>query len=259
MSEVKNLKYVTDEFLDEFRTNFDYKYLDLYKEGKTEEIYKLFNDNTIKSEKSFIYSELVVESDKHHSKKENLLNNIKIIHDSFNNLSPVEAENEKLWIAMENLFYLNYHLNELKAIKGNNERRNESIKGKSIFNRGRKRSLMMNSLSRLWWIGYYTIDEKNENPYHYTKYLINNANEGDLLLYFSSNIVSNKEMVFGTLSGIKELVDTNKLLINRYAFTNSNKILNQIGGVRILDTLDRNEIKDIIINNLLETDKIKVP
>ncbi|WP_432276450.1 DUF6339 family protein [Enterococcus cecorum] len=46
--------------------------------------------------------------------------------------------------------------------------------------------------------------------------------------------------------------------MNRYAFTNSNKILNQIGGVRIIDMLSREEIKKIIIDNLPNTEHIKL-
>lgn len=65
-------------------------------------------------------------------------------------------------------------------------------------------------------------------------------------------------MVFGILDALIELEQKNIIKINRYAFTNSNKILNQIGGVRIIDMLSREEIKKIIIDNLPNTEHIKL-
>ncbi|MEJ1325067.1 DUF6339 family protein [Latilactobacillus sakei] len=112
----------------------------------------------------------------------------------------------------------------------------------------------------LWWLAYYTVDEENEeNPFEYTDFFVEDSYRGNAVSFFSSNIVSNKEITLGILSAIKQLRDDGKLIINRYAFTNANKILNQIGGVRILDTLTRGEIKQIILDNLLESEKLKIP
>lgn len=252
---MNNLVYVTDEFLDEYKTNFDSKYLSLYKSGNIEQIKRIFNDsnNILKSNKEFKYTPLKFES-----RNSNIaLENIKIITDSLEDLTPVEAENEKLWIALENTYYLDYHLDQLSLIKGVN--RDKSIKGRTVFTQGRKRSLMMNNLSLLWWIGYYTIDYTCSDPYFYTKYFVEDSYRGDALVYMSSNIVSNKEIVIGTLQAIKQLVEEEKMIRNRYSFTNANKILNQVGGVRIIDTLTRDEVREILLENLLDTDKIRAP
>ncbi|MDZ5589511.1 DUF6339 family protein [Enterococcus cecorum] len=132
------------------------------------------------------------------------------------------------------------------------------IKARTIFTRSKKRSLMMNNLSILWWIAYYTYDKKQDNPYYYTEFFVHNQYQGDAIAFFLSNILSNKEMVFGILDALIELEQKNIIKINRYAFTNSNKILNQIGGVRIIDMLSREEIKKIIIDNLPNTEHIKL-
>lgn len=117
----------------------------------------------------------------------------------------------------------------------------------------------MNNLSLLWWISYYTHDSSQDDPYYYTKFFLENSYRGNAIAFFSSNIISNKEISIGILSALKELTETNKIKINRYAYTNSNKILNQIAGVRIIDTLTRDEIKNIILDNLLDTDKLQIP
>lgn len=48
------------------------------------------------------------------------------------------------------------------------------------------------------------------------------------------------------------------MIVNRYSYTNSNKLLNQTGGVKILETLSRSEVKKIILENLLDTEKIRI-
>lgn len=253
---MNNLVYVTDDFLDEFKTNFNDKYLPLYENNNRTEIEKLFSNpnNIIESSTLFQYKPLVLESENPDSAKQN----IRIIWESLSHLSISEAENEKLWVALENTYYLDYHLDQLSLITGKN--RKSSIESRTIFTRGKKRSLVINNLSVLWWIAYYTYDEKNpNNPFFYSDYFVDGTYRGNAVGYFSSNIVSNKEITLGTLEAIKELVENNKMIENRYAYTNSNKILNQIGGVRVLDTLSRSEVKKIIINNLLDTDKIRIP
>ena len=39
-----------------------------------------------------------------------------------------------------------------------------------LFAQSKRRSLVRNPLSRLWWIGKYTYDEQYENPFELLKY-----------------------------------------------------------------------------------------
>ena len=61
---MKKLVYVSDEFLDEFDTNFKSNYLPLYLEGDKEKITEIFSDpeNVIESSIDFNYTDLVLES-----------------------------------------------------------------------------------------------------------------------------------------------------------------------------------------------------
>jgi len=247
---MSNIPYVTDIFIDEYKTNFDMDYLSLYNTQDEKAIQKIFEreDVIIKSSKTFDFKPLLINDD-----TDATLENIKILRESLKSLTPVEAENEKVWIALTNTYYLDYHLYQIKDIKP------EQIKGRTIFTHSNKRSLMMQNLSILWWIGYYTYDESSVDSYKYTEYFLRGAYRGNALVYLSSNIVSNKEIVIGTLQAIKQLEEDGKMITNRYSFTNSNKILNQLGGVRIIDTLSRNEVKEILLEHLIDTDKLIIP
>ena len=251
---MNKLKYVTDIFLDEFSTNFKSKYLGLYLNNDADEIKEIFSNpqNIRESSFEFEFQDLILESDD----PEANVKNVKIIWESLKNLTVAEAENEKVWIALENTYYLNYHLDQLNNISGKN--REASIIARTIFNRGKKRSLMINSIASLWWIAYYTYDEKSSNPYYYTEKFLSGSYRGNSVAYFSSNLVSNKEIVLGTLGAIYELIDEGKMIENRYSYSNANKILNLVGGVIMLDSLSRDEVKEIVKSNLLDSQGIKL-
>lgn len=253
---MNRIKYVTDAFLDEFKTNFYDKYLSFYENNNREEIERIFLNpaNVIESSTLFEFTPLFLESESPNTVKKN----IRILWESLKGLKISEAENEKLWVALENTYYLDYHLDQLSLITGSN--RKTSIESRTVFTQGKKRSLLINNLSLLWWIAYYTYDESNEeNPFYYTDYFVEGTYRGNAVGYLSSNIVSNKEITLGTLAAIKELTDSGRMIENRYSYTNSNKILNQIGGIRVLDTLTREEVKQIIVDNLLDTENIRIP
>ena len=137
------------------------------------------------------------------------------------------------------------------------KKKEASIISRTIFNNGNKRSLMINNISILWWIAYYTYDERLEDPYYFTKRFLSGSYRGNAVAYFSSNLVSNKEIVLGTLEAIYELIDENKMIENRFSYSNANKILNLVGGVVVLDFLSKDEIKSIVKENLLNTEKIR--
>ena len=248
---IKPLLYVSDVFLANYKSEFNSVYLNLYKNEEISKLKNLFdiNDDSkiIKSSSSFIYQPLVSEENSIDAVK-----NVKTLYESLKHISPTEAESEKLWVGLSNTYYLNYHVEQLN--KGKNDK---GIASRAHFTQGSKRALVLNNLTLLWWIGYYTYDNSNkENPYSATEFLMKNSNRGDLMIFLSSNITSNKNIVLGILDGLSELEETENLKINRYAYSNSNKILNQIGGTKILDILSRKEIKDLIVQNLLDTEKL---
>ncbi|HDR4367324.1 MULTISPECIES: DUF6339 family protein [Bacillus cereus group] len=250
------ITYVTDEFLENFKVNFKTDYLPLYKTNNTVEITKLFSNpgNVHESSTVFDYVPLKLEIVDGEAAKEN----IRTLWSSLKHISISEAESEKMWVALANTYYVDYHLNQLNLISSQDKDR--SIESRTIFNQGHKRSLMINNLSLLWWIAYYTVDvEHPSNPFHLTDFFVEGAFRGNAVAWFSSNIISNKAISLGILEAIKELAEQDKMIVNRYSYSNANKILNQIGGVRILDMLTREEVKEIICTNLLDTEKIRVP
>lgn len=249
----KEIIYVTDQFLNVFKSRFDEDYLDLYLESKKEELISLFStsSNIIKTTIEFDYVPLKLES----KDAQATLDNIQIIRESLGFLTPIEASQEKLWVALLNHYYLDYHLDQLSMIERDIE---QSIRARTIFTQGSKRSLLQNNLSVLWWIGYYTYDDEAENPYHLTEFFVEGSYRGNALVYLSSNIVSNKNIILGSLEAIQDLVAEEIIRETRYAYTQTNKLLNQIGGVRLIDALEREEIYTIVKQELPKMDRISL-
>ena len=72
---------------------------------------------------------------------------------------------------------------------------------------------------------------------------------GNAVVLLSSNIVSTKSIALGVLEAIRELVEEKGVTNNRDVYTKATALLNKVGGIRILDTLSREEVKDIILEN----------
>ena len=166
---MKRIKYVSDVFLDKFKTNFEMDYLKYYQEGDVTSIKTLFAQlgNIIESNLEYDYNPLILGAAKDET---TVSKNVRILWKSLGSLKPTQAENEKLWVALENTDYLDYHLDQLAQINVKN--RDTSLISRTIFNNGRKRSLFINNLALLWWIVYYLIDERDEKtPYRLVDYL----------------------------------------------------------------------------------------
>ncbi|WP_203641106.1 DUF6339 family protein [Levilactobacillus andaensis] len=252
----ERIKYVSDTFLDQFKVDFEEEYLELYKLGNKKEIERIFSNpqNVIETDTFFDFKPLISNNT---ADSTVTIENIKSIWSSLSFLAPVEAESEKLWVAMESTYYLDYHLKQLAELGP--QRKDTSIMSRTIFNNGQKRSLFINNISILWWIAYYLIDDDNSNDkFHLVEYFVNNSYRGNAVAFFSSNFVANKKLALGVVEAIKELTEEHKMIENRYSYSNANKILNQVGGVRMLDLLTRDEAKAIIKNNLLDTEHIRV-
>lgn len=245
----ERIPYLMDDFLNEFKKKFNVEYSDLYIKRDKKAIQEIF-----KADHAYVKSSLYFEPKKLTLLPEGKENdetwkldfeNAKLLWESLSIPTSV-ALNEKMWVALENLYYLEYTLDQLNTVKDPNK-----IDARIIFTYNAKRSVAINSLSLLWWVVYYTIDVDNiDDPYHLTRFFFEYVPRSTKMLWLSSNVISSKKVALGILDGIKQLVNNKVIRGGRYAFTNSNKIINQVGGVIIMDMLSREDIKDIVIDNI---------
>ncbi len=176
--------------------------------------------------------------------------NIEIIYEALIDMKPANALDERLWAGM--LFsqfwdYVKYRRgNELKS---GDER---EVLNSFVFMRGTKRSCFINCLARLWWTGFLLYD--STKPYHYAAIdlITASAYASNIMLISSNNFISNKDLAMGVMDCILERQAKGDK-IGRYHFVEANKYLNCRGGVMILDTMTRDEAKNLVNSHLNKT------
>ena len=254
------IKYVTDEFLKEFKNEFLVKYAYLYKSNEIDKLKSVFSDpnHVIETHIEYEYEPLEIEPKEYDA--DIVRRNIRRIWQSLNVLTPVQAEMEKIWVALAHTDYLDYQMgifNSQITNPDNKKREESSLKSRTIFVNGAKRSLAIHNLAILWWLAYYFRDNQNiEDPYHLIDFFVSTPYRGNAVALLSSNIISNKEIALGILEAVKILIEEEGMVVNRFPYSEAGKILNEVGGVRILDTLTREEVKDILIKNLPNSHKV---
>lgn len=252
------IKFCTDDFLEEFKTNFD-NYIDMYLNKDVDKIKEIFSDPKNIKTSNMTFNFIPLKTNKTSKNPER--DNIKLVFKSLNELEERHAVQEKLWTAMYNTYYLD-HLLDYIDNNINHKNIKQKIKGSILFTQGKKRSQIVQNLSRMWWLGYYLYDDENrENPYWLLDYYTKDKDIiGRSTVFFSSNLTNNKNLRLGIIEGIKELEDEGKLKsYDRYYYVNTSKHLNLLGSVTVLDIMDREEVKEktkeYLLDNMLNNEE----
>ncbi len=189
---------------------------------------KLLNEN----EKVTLFTE-VIELAKKGGDNQDI--NLAIAMDNnefFQSLTDRIASQEELWVTL-NLEYFSeytyYRWLDGKAMSEKAIRERIFKAGKLMYNR--------NSMARLWWITNRTKDVSLDDPYTYTRIILDrNQFEQSLM---ESTITKNPKLLKYIMAGIVRYEDA-------YTTINSNEIvritkhLNRIGGTYVLDLMDEN-------------------
>jgi hypothetical protein len=177
------------------------------------------------------------------------IENVKRIYTNMIALTETQASDGRLWTGLAHgVFweYMRYRWSVSKRKPTELDINNHFFFGSSSM----RRSLFTNSLSRLWWIGRLTYDEKRTNPFELTEYLRKDfaTRTHDL---FSSNYSSNPTINRALLSSAIELERQN-IQISRKVFREMIKYFNIFGGTHILDYFTEKELKDKITKKAIE-------
>lgn len=172
------------------------------------------------------------------------MENVRILHSNLKFLTKSEAADERLWTGLTHSVFWNF----MKERWSSRPSKEEKQIGNRYFLTGgssNRRALLMNTISRYWWIGELIYDEDNiKNPY----YLIE-VFRGDFTTnvhtLLSSNFTSNTNILKGVLRPMLEYKEVNGSL-SREEFQAIIRYANLIGGSYLLDYLSREEIEEKI-------------
>lgn len=187
--------------------------------------------------------------------------NVIKIHTAFRDkLNSKQASNPYLWSYLSHCEYWNYTQERWKSEQATENKIKDrffcsSSKGNSRI------GFLRNSIARLWWIGELTFQKGTPKPYELTELLLSNS---DLCVsIIERNYASNRNITLGILLAIKEINDDPNLRdVGRlegtekdYEWRSLCKYLNRYCAVTLLDSLDRDDIKELAKEYILSLRK----
>ena len=182
--------------------------------------------------------------------------NVLSIHNAFKDkITPKQASNPYLWTYLSHCEYWDYTFNRWAKA----EMSIDTIKQRFFCGpeEGNRIGFLRNSISRLWWFGYLTYQEDSPTPYKLTELMLTNSDLCQSII--ERNFSMNKEISIGILSAIQEINDDPTMrdvgAVNNgdhYEWRPLCKYINRYGGVALLDTLTRDDIKKLSYDFLIE-------
>ena len=242
------LNFLKEISLETLRKNIEIN-LENYKSATNDWIFKFFDDNSpfLEFKKEVLQFDLDMSSER---PEKTDLENIRTLYSSMKNLSVVEASNENLWAGMAHSDFLDY-------VKYRNSFDKKEVTGKMIkntffFSHGKRKSLIMHPLARLWWTGHMVYDGTRADPFELLN-VFKSDFRTKLLYLFSSNFSNSPTVTKAFLSAIYDF-EKNGVKIKTKLFNEIIIYLNILGGTYLLDYFEENELKEKItekIDNLL--------
>lgn len=188
-----------------------------------------------------------LELNENHTQSSQDVENVIRVFSAMNSLTCTQATDERLWAGLAHGDFWPYMHNRWHGENTNvTNIRARYFLGTSA---GLRRSLFVNTISRLWWIGKMTYDSDLEDPFELTRYMLDNFSTKSLVM-FSSNFTSNPTITRGYFKALLALEKENYTYgkKSRDVFYQVSKYLNLFGGTHILDYYSEDEIRDKIIN-----------
>lgn len=234
------IKFITDEGLEKARNNFKSIYKEMLVKENTD-LQSLFGDETIIRNTSIEIDDFTLDTS-FENKVDSDLENVKRVYNNMKGLSVSKASDERIWVAYALSDFIDYM--KYRWMPDGPGKRQERY----FFENSSKRSLFRQGISRLWWIGYLTYDEKRTNHYELTEFVLRNGQDviNQLLdIGFSSN-----KMILTAV--LNALYDAEKagIDITRELVRDTCKYVNLLGGTYILDCLSQDDIYEKIKTKL---------
>lgn len=236
------IKYIKDDSL-------------AFLKGNAEEVYKIFKDaenrdwiNEVLGNDYLGISKINIDDlDFYMDEEKPILSDLKnaiLLHEKLKHLNETQATDERLWVGLSLTIgydYLIYRwgLDDFTRFKY-----------RWIYYTKNRRSLFYHGLARLWWYARLTYDETLEDPYELTKFAYSNSEIMKNMVYRN---YSNSDLVRKSiLLALKDFEQIHNHKIVYSTLVDIYKYVNFLGGITLLDSYSKSELKNIILERLIE-------
>lgn len=240
---MKNIRFLTEDSIEMLKENANVLYKEVIQTGeKTLEDF-LGDMNQIKNT-PFEIEDFALDMSQPDGKEPMTdAENAQRVYNHMKALSDSQASDERIWIAYtlgEQLEYMKYRWKVTSST---------DMLNRYFFNYSKNRSLFRNGISRLWWIGRVTYDEKREDSFELTKFMCNHQDFIETICGRST--FNNPTVQKASINAIYDVLK-NKNENNRETIREVAKYVNLLAGTYILDMLSYQEIYDKVYRKLQE-------
>lgn len=240
------LYFMKQDYLDVMKTNIESN-IDNYKKNNNQWIYEYFDGENPFLEFKLETKDFELKTKGFNSFSEMDLYNSKTLYENLKNLTDTQAVDERFWAGLTHSTFYNF-VHERWAYDEKNMEQANYIKSRYFYSE-KSKGIFRNTLSKLWWIGRLTYDEKRKNKYELTDVLGNSDMSTRVNDMFTSNFSRNPKIGHAFLAAIKEYED-NGIKIGAYTYRQAVQYMNAYGGITLIDYLEEDEIKEVVIKKI---------
>ncbi len=230
------IKYITEDGILFLKNNKEIVYRNVVCGNKS--IYDIWGDYSYVKETPYEIDEIILDVGERGKESLTDVENIQRIYGHMKALSDSQASDERIWVAYTLLIQLEYMKRRW------NVENEEGMLHRYFFANTNQRSLFRNGISRLWWIGRVTYDEKRGDPYELTKFICKNQ---DFIEAICGRNIFNNFNVFKAV--VEAMYEANKqgIEMSRELIRETAKYVNLLAGTYIIDFMDYKTLYDKVM------------
>jgi hypothetical protein len=240
-----NICFMTDDAIETVRENSK-KVTQKLKENKynSEWLKEIYSDK-IYEEKKYKISEFVLYVSENGDYSEVDYKNSIILYESLKDLPKYILTDERFWA------WINFTIGYKAGLQAIPIRSTDStFKDHWLFTQGKRRGLFFGVMSRCFYRVELTVDERLDDKYELTKFVIENPERFRNLTWRSNS--SEKHLVLGTLKAEKAICDKYGDLVKNSIYPEIAKYISLYGSVRLLDAISEDDIYNVVYEKMEE-------
>jgi hypothetical protein len=164
-------------------------------------------------------------------------------------LTPVQAADERLWVLLTHRYFANYvHVRWGGGLQ-RAEKASELVLRRWFFRGGGLATFVQNAISRLWWFGYLTYDDRRDNPFELTDVLL--SLQDIQTAFLERSLGRCRPLLKAVLETIKNHESEFQKAPNRgFVIQQWAKDINLYGGVKVLDAVPSERLAFVVQSKL---------
>lgn len=240
------LKVFTEEGLELLEHNIAAN-INHYQEQSNQWIYEFLCDEGNIKEFHTEVPDFELKIDKNDPAKADI-ENVKIIYSNLRFLTNEQASDARFWTGLTHLNFWGFMHNRWEVQEKKQTLKNIGGRYFIGLNNSHRRSLIINIISKYWWVGRKLYNEDSDDPFDLLKYFQLDYTTKTHTL-FSSNFTNNDEIIRFVIEGFIDLEKEIGRRLTRVEFRELLVYLNILGGINLLDYFSKDELKNRIKDN----------